>query len=95
MSDQKTTEYAAAVEQILGDPKFRAALVKRVGSNQELTPVERMSYVREAVSLWVEAIETSAAGRIVGSAANKNGQEFKVNIHHSLAATRQNAGFKQ
>jgi len=94
MSDLKPTDYQAAVEQILGDPKFRAALVKRVGSNLEMKPRELLPYVREAVTLWVEAIETSAAGRVVGSAADKAGVDFKANVHHSLPATRQNAGFK-
>lgn len=94
MSDLKPNDYQTAVEQILGDPKFRAALVKRVGSNQEMKPRELLPYIREAVTLWVEAIETSAIGRVVGSAADKAGVDFKANVHHSLPATRQNAGFK-
>lgn len=94
MSDLKPSDYQTAVEQILGDPKFRSALVKRVGSNQEMKPRELLPYVREAVTLWIEAIETSATGRVVGSAADKAGADFKANVHHSLPATRQNAGFK-
>jgi len=54
-----------------------------------------LSFVREAASLWVDAIETSATGRIIGSATDKACAGFKANIHHALSATRQNAGFKQ
>lgn len=93
MSELKPSEYQAALEQIFGDAKFRAALIKRTGSNQEIKQRELLAYVREALSLWVEAIETSAVGRVVGAAANKGGADFKPNGHHSLTATRQNAGF--